>query len=121
MGIFSRSLMLQLGISSSLGSTFLPPGLIECFQSYTLGTGPAILGEDGIDAVHYTLLSRWKQIPATLLRSTYVVNAFSQFDSRTINIERALTGLDLLLATYALPSEAGQGHNDSTICGTYSS
>ncbi|KAF2502511.1 hypothetical protein BU16DRAFT_521226 [Lophium mytilinum] len=51
--------------------------------------------------VHFALLSRWKQISATLMHSTYVRDSFSHFDSRTINIERAINDLDPLLRTYA--------------------
>jgi len=106
--VLSRSLMLKLGISSSPGSTFLPPELVECFQSFSLGKGPVTLGKDVTCSVDFALLSRWKQISATLLHSTYVANAFSHFDSRTINIERALKDLDPLLTTYASPHEAGR-------------
>jgi hypothetical protein len=110
--VLSRSLMLRLGISSSPGSTFLPPELIECFQSFSLSKGPVTLGKDESNPVNFALLSRWKRISATLLHSTYVVNAFSHFDSRTINIERALTDLDPLLRIYRLPHETGYRDDD---------
>jgi hypothetical protein len=105
--ILSRSLLLKLGISNSPGSTFLPPELVECFQSFSLGKGAVTLGKDEPSSVNFALLSRWKQISATLLHSTYVGNAFTHFDSRTVNIERALQDLDPLLTAYALPHNVG--------------
>lgn len=105
--ILSRSLLLKLGITSSPGSTFLPPELVECFQSFSIGNSPWTLGRNEDNSVNYALLSRWKQISATLLHSTYETHAFSHFDPRTVNIERALQDLDPLLITNALASEAG--------------
>ncbi|KAF2245602.1 hypothetical protein BU26DRAFT_71738 [Trematosphaeria pertusa] len=107
--ILSRSLLLKLGISSSPGSTFLPPELVECFQSFSLGKGAVTLGMYEPNPTFFALLSRWKQISATLLHSTYVADAFLDFDSRTVNIERALKDLDPLLATYAISHDAGHG------------
>ncbi|CAI6233103.1 unnamed protein product [Periconia digitata] len=107
--ILSRSLLLKLGVSSSSGSSFLPPEIVECFQSFSLGKGAMTLEPDEIDSVDFALLSRWKRISATLLHSTYVDNAFSNFDSRTVNIERALKDVDPLLSTYAVPDDAGRG------------
>ena len=40
--ILSRSLLLKLGLSNSPGSTFLPPEIVECFQSFSLGKGPVV-------------------------------------------------------------------------------
>lgn len=54
-------------------------------------------------AVNFALLSRWKQISATMMHTAYVSNAFTYFDSRTANIERALKDLEPLLQSYALP------------------
>jgi hypothetical protein len=51
--------------------------------------------------VNFALLSRWKQVSATLMHATYIRDAFSHFDSRTVNIERALNDLDPLLQIYA--------------------
>ncbi|KAJ4289116.1 hypothetical protein N0V90_011458 [Kalmusia sp. IMI 367209] len=109
--ILSRSLLVKLGTSSSPGSTFLPPEIVECFQSFSLGKGAITLGKDNTNPVNFALLSRWKQISASLLHSTYVANAFSLFDSRTVNVERALKDLDPLLATYAMPHDGGHGKN----------
>jgi hypothetical protein len=64
--ILSRSLLLKLGISSSPGSSFLPPGIVECFQSISFGRGALTLEDDKAKAVDFSLLSRWKQITATL-------------------------------------------------------
>lgn len=107
--ILSRSLLLKLGVSNSPGSTFLPPEIVECFQSISLGKAAVSLGKDKTHSVDFALLSRWKQITATLLHSTYVEDAFSHFDSRTVNMERALQDLDPLLATYATPHDGGHG------------
>lgn len=68
-----------------------------------------MLGRTNHNAVNFALLSRWKQISATLLYNTYVADAFSHFDARTANIERALKDLDPLLATYANSHDAGYG------------
>ncbi|PVH97128.1 hypothetical protein DM02DRAFT_91747 [Periconia macrospinosa] len=101
--ILSRSLLLKLGISNSSGSSFLPPEIVALFQSFSLGKGAiTALNPDEVDSVTFALLSRWKQLSATLSHSTYVQNAFSHFDSRTTNIERALNDLDPLLSTYAI-------------------
>lgn len=61
---------------------------------------------------HFALLSRWKQLSAALMYSTYVRDAFSLFNSRTVNIERATNDLDPLLRVYASDSKPA-------ICGTY--
>ncbi|ORY18526.1 hypothetical protein BCR34DRAFT_320182 [Clohesyomyces aquaticus] len=100
--ILSRSLLLKLGLSNNPGSTFLPPEIVECFQSFSTGLMAVMDGSHGHGQVHFGLLSRWKIISATLMHATYVRDAFSPFDSRTINIERALKDLDPLLHTYAL-------------------
>lgn len=55
------------------------------------------------------MLSRWKQTSAALMHSTYVTNAFSIIDSRTMNVERALEDLDTLLKVYA------NSHSDSRL------
>ncbi|KAL1608585.1 hypothetical protein SLS60_003529 [Paraconiothyrium brasiliense] len=107
--ILSRSLLLKLGISNSTGSTFLPPEFVECFQSFSLVKGAVTLGEDKTQTVNLALLSRWKQISAALCHTAYIDNAFSFFDARTVNVERALKDLDPLIATYALPHDAGHG------------
>jgi hypothetical protein len=44
-----------------------------------------------------------------LCHDAYVANAFSFFDARTVNIERALKDLDPLLATYAKLNDAIHG------------
>jgi hypothetical protein len=43
--ILSRSLLLKLGMSNSPGSTFLPPEIVECFQTFSVG-GAVMLGMD---------------------------------------------------------------------------
>jgi hypothetical protein len=63
--------------------------------------------------VNFALLSRWKQISATLMHTTaYVSHAFTYFDSRTANIERALKDLEPLLQSYALPRPSADRVND---------
>ncbi|KAJ4354210.1 uncharacterized protein N0V89_005944 [Didymosphaeria variabile] len=109
--ILSRSLLLKSGISNSPGSTLLPPEIVECFQSFSLGTGAVTLGKDETSPVNLALLSRWKQISFALCHTAYIANAFSFFDARTVNIERALKDLNPLIATYALPDDAGHGKN----------
>ncbi|KAF1993422.1 hypothetical protein P154DRAFT_589666 [Amniculicola lignicola CBS 123094] len=100
--ILSRSLLLKLGMSNSPGSTFLPPEIVECFQSFRIAlTVPVGVLDEHCEA-NLALLSRWKQITATLMHSTYVQQAFTHFDSRTINVERALNDIDYLLCTYAV-------------------
>ncbi|KAF2639637.1 hypothetical protein P280DRAFT_44268 [Massarina eburnea CBS 473.64] len=110
--ILSRSLLLKLGISNSPGSSFLPPEIVECFQSFSMGRAAVTLEMDEANSVNFGLLSRWKQISATLLHSTYTTYAFTHFDSRTVNIERALKDLDPLLSTYAVP----QHHRHTISC-----
>lgn len=44
--VLSRSLLLKLGVSCSPGSTLLPPEIVECFQTFSTGLGPAMLGPD---------------------------------------------------------------------------
>ena len=44
--ILSRSLLLRLGLSNSPGSTFLPPEIVECFQSFSLGLSAAMGGNE---------------------------------------------------------------------------
>lgn len=105
--MLSRSLLLRLGTTNSLGATFLPPELVDCFQSFCIGKSAPTLDGKEPKPLNLALLSRWKQISATLMHSTYVDNAFSPFDGRTINIERAIEDLDPLLATYAYPDDAG--------------
>lgn len=107
--ILSRSLLLKLGMSNSSGSSFLPPEIVECFQSFSLDSGAISVNPEEVDSASFALLSRWKQISASLLYSTYVENAFSHFDSRTVNIERALNDLDPLLRIYAVPNRASCG------------
>lgn len=107
--ILSRSLLLKLGTSHSPGSTFLPPEIVECFQSFSLGRGALTLGKDDPNPVNYALLSRWKQITASLCHTAYIEDAFSFFDARTVNIERALKDLDPLLSTYAKGQDSGHG------------
>ena len=43
--ILSRSLLLKLGMSNSPGSTFLPPEIVECFQTFSVGDA-VMLGAD---------------------------------------------------------------------------
>src|SRR5688572_28370897 len=50
---------------------------------------------------HFVLLSRWKQMTATMMYNYYVLEAFSNFDSRTTNIDRAVEDLEPLLRLYA--------------------
>ena len=109
--VLSRTLLLKLGTSNSPGSTFLPPEIVECFQSFSLGKGAVTLGKDDTSPVDFSMLSRWKQLTAALSHSTYVDNAFSLFDARTVNIERALKDLDPLLATYAISGDAERANN----------
>jgi hypothetical protein len=109
--ILSRSLLLKLGISNGPGSTFLPPEVVECFQSFSFGKGVVILGQYETNSMNFALLSRWKQTTAVLCHNAYIANAFSFFDGRTVNIERALKDLDPLLTTYAIPHNAGHGQN----------
>ncbi|KAL5446196.1 hypothetical protein PMIN07_002355 [Paraphaeosphaeria minitans] len=107
--ILSRSLLLKLGTSNSPGSTFLPPEIVECFQSFSLGKGAVTLGKGEPNAVNFALLSHWKQATAALCHKAYVADAFTFFDARTVNIERALKDLDPLLATYAKPDDVNHG------------
>ncbi|KAF1949018.1 hypothetical protein CC80DRAFT_281640 [Byssothecium circinans] len=107
--ILSRGLLLKLGISNSPGCSFLPPEIVECFQSFCLGIGAVTLEGDEESSFNFALLSRWKQISATLLHSTYTTDAFTHFDSRTVNIERALKALDPLLSAYAIPLNRNDG------------
>ncbi|KAF3033642.1 hypothetical protein E8E12_005016 [Didymella heteroderae] len=104
--MLSRSLMLRVGTTNSLGATFLPPELVDCFQSFCIGKSVPTLDGKGPKPLNLALLSRWKQISATLLHSTYMEQAFSPFDGRTINIERAIEDLDPLLGTYAINNSA---------------
>lgn len=104
--VLSRSLLLRVGTTNSLGATFLPPELVDCFQSFCIGKSVPTLDGREPKPLNLALLSRWKQISATLLQSTYIEEAFSPFDGRTINIERAIEDLDPLLGTYAKNSEA---------------
>jgi hypothetical protein len=106
--MLSRSLLLGLGISNNPGATFLPPEIVDCFQSFCMGKSAATLDGRETKPIDYALLSRWKQLSATLLHSTYVADAFSSFDGRTVNIERAMMDLGPLLATYAIPKDAGR-------------
>ncbi|KAJ4398174.1 hypothetical protein N0V91_010401 [Didymella pomorum] len=99
--MLSRSLLLRVGTTNSLGATFLPPELVDCFQSFCIGKSVPTLDGKEPKPLNLALLSRWKQISATLLHSTYMAEAFSPFDGRTINIERAIEDLDPLLGTYA--------------------
>ncbi|KAF2844342.1 hypothetical protein T440DRAFT_525652 [Plenodomus tracheiphilus IPT5] len=105
--MLSRSLLLKLGTSNGPGATFLPPEVVDCFQSFCIDKSAIKLDGDGPKPVNFALLSRWKQISATLLHSTYVANEFSPFDGRTVNIERAMKDLGPLLAIYAIPHDAG--------------
>lgn len=107
--ILSRSPLLKSGISNGPSSTFLPPEIVECFQSFSIGKGAVTLGKDEPDPVNFALLSRWKQTTAALCHNTYILNAFAFFDARTVHIERALTDLEPLLATYAKPHEVSHG------------
>lgn len=112
--MLSRSLLLRVGTTNSLGATFLPPELIACFQSFC--TGKSIPMLDGRDPkpLNLALLSRWKQISAALLHTTYADEAFSRFDPRTINIEHAIEDLDPLLAAYAAPGASGRDRSVRT-------
>lgn len=105
--ILSRSLLLKLGTGNSLGATLLPPEVVECFQSFCYGRSALTMNGKEPKPMNLTLLSHWKQISATLLHSTYEEDAFSPFDARTINIERAMEDLGPLLNTYAIPDDAG--------------
>lgn len=109
--ILGRSLLLKLGVSNSPGSTFLPPEIVECFQSFSLGKGAVTLGKDETNPVNFALLSRWKQTTAALCYTAYVTDAFSFFDARTVNIERALKDLDPLLGTYAEAHDESNGRD----------
>jgi hypothetical protein len=106
--ILSRSCLLKPGISNRPGATFLPPEVVDCFQSFCVGKSAITLDGEEPKPVDVALLSRWNQISATLLRSAYVTYAFSPFDGRTVNIERAMEDLDPLLATYAISHDAGR-------------
>lgn len=106
--VLSRTLLLKLGTSNSPGSTFLPPEFVECFQSFSL-KGAVTLGKDETSSVNFGMLSCWKQLTAALSHSTYVTDAFSVFDPRTVNIERALKDLDPLLSAYAVPHDTAHG------------
>jgi len=100
--ILSRSLLLKLGMANSPGSIFLPPEIVECFQSFSImvkGKGDLITENEDMHR-NFALLSRWKQLTATLTHSLYVRDAFSHFDPRTFNVERALGDLDPLLRRY---------------------
>jgi hypothetical protein len=104
-----------VGTTNSLGATFLPPELVDCFQSFCIGKSVPTLDGKEPKPLNLALLSRWKQISATLLHSTYMAEAFSPFDGRTINIERAIEDLDPLLGTYAASDTArsrGERTND---------
>lgn len=103
--ILSRTLLLRLGASNSPDSTFLPPEIIECFQSFSLGKGAITITKDETGPVNFKMLSRWKQLTASLSHTTYVTEAFSFFDARTMNVERALKELDPLLTTFATPRD----------------
>ncbi|CAO2653055.1 Nn.00g024660.m01.CDS01 [Neocucurbitaria sp. VM-36] len=107
--MLSRSLLLLLGTNNSPGSTFLPPELLDCFQSFCAGKSAATLDGREPKPMNFALLARWKQISASLLDSVYVDDAFSPFDGRTVNIERAMEDLGPLLAIYAIPDDAGRG------------
>lgn len=37
--ILSRCLLLRVGVGASPGATFLPPEIVECFQSFSIGHG----------------------------------------------------------------------------------
>lgn len=104
--VLSRSLMLRVGTTNSLGATFLPPELVDCFQSFCIGKSVPTFDGREPKPLNLALLSRWKQISATLLHATYMEGAFSPFDSRTINIERAIEDLDPLLGTFAITDDA---------------
>ncbi|KAJ4984451.1 hypothetical protein SVAN01_10086 [Stagonosporopsis vannaccii] len=105
--MLSRSLLLKLGTSNSLGATLLPPEVVECFQSFCMGRSALTMDGNEPKPLNLSLLARWKQISATLLHDVYVDDAFSPFDARTINIERAMEDLGPLLNTYAIPQDAG--------------
>ena len=107
--MLSRSLLLKLSSNNTSGATFLPPELIDTFQSFCIGKSSPTLDGKEPKPLDLALLSRWKQISATLLHETYVHDAFSPFDGRTINIERAIEDLGPLLRTYALPDDGGHG------------
>jgi hypothetical protein len=105
--MLSRSLLLKLGAGNNSGATFLPPEIIDCFQSSCSGKSITTLEGKEPEPMNLALLTEWKQISATLLHSTYVADAFSPFDGRTTNIERAIEDLSPLLTTYATPYNAG--------------
>lgn len=44
--ILSRSLLLKFGMSNSPGSTFLPPEIVECFQSFSVEKTAVVLETD---------------------------------------------------------------------------
>jgi hypothetical protein len=106
--LLSRSLLLKLGVCNNSGGTFLPPEIIDCFQSFCSGKSTTTLGGREPKPMDFALLTQWKQISATLLHSTYVEYAFSSFDGRTTNIERAIEDLSPLLANYAISDIAGR-------------
>ncbi|KAJ4367812.1 hypothetical protein N0V86_009648 [Didymella sp. IMI 355093] len=98
--ILSRTLMLRVGTTNNPSATFLPPELVDCFQSFCVGKSVPTLEGKELKPLNLALLSRWKQITASLLHSTYMEEAFSPLDGRTINIERAIEDLDPLLGAY---------------------
>ncbi|KAH7391022.1 hypothetical protein DE146DRAFT_738494 [Phaeosphaeria sp. MPI-PUGE-AT-0046c] len=106
--ILSRCLLLKSGVSNSPGSTFLPPEIVECFQSFSFGHVVGGVRVQNHAHVNWALLSRWKQITAALMHATYVSNGFSYIDSRTANVERALKDLEPLLSLYAIPGSQGR-------------
>jgi hypothetical protein len=106
--MLSRSLLLKLGAGNNSGATFLPPEIMDCFQSFCSGKSITTLDGREPEPMNFALLTRWKQISAILLHSTYVADAFSSFDGRTMNIERAIEDLGPLLTIYAIPDKVGR-------------
>ncbi|KAK7178466.1 hypothetical protein PSPO01_15485 [Paraphaeosphaeria sporulosa] len=111
--ILSRTLLLESTPGNRPGSTLLPPEILECFQSFSVEIGAAVLeADEHPQQVNFALLSRWQQISATLMHSAYMNHPFTNFDSRAANIERALNDLGPLFEVYALPRTYVRRHKD---------
>lgn len=88
----------KLIISNGPGSTFLPPQIVECFQSFSIEQGSVTaclklmsllevcnLSAPGyvswlVTAVYFALIMHWKQISSALTHSAYVCDTFSYLD-----------------------------------------
>lgn len=82
--------------------------MVSPHPSRTQKVGDPFLHSDSSDCLyfilgHFTSLSQWKQLTASLLYNTYERDAFTLFDSRTANIERAVEDLNPLLRQFAAP------------------